>query len=96
MNFLQRLSQIKSALMKSLDKLFLESINITDIVTIKRCLCIYESLGKEREAEELFQKKVVAKKLHHVISEASLQSNPQGLKVHCRFSPFSLCFSQCT
>ncbi|XP_034252790.1 conserved oligomeric Golgi complex subunit 2 [Thrips palmi] len=76
----ERLSQIESALMKSLDKLFLESINVPDIVTIKRCLCVYESLGKEREAEELFQKKVVAKELHHVISEASLQSNPQGLK----------------
>lgn len=76
----ERLSQIKSALMESLDKLFLESINTSDNVTIKRCLCVYESLGKEREAEDLFRKKVVAKEMHRVISESSLQSNPQGLK----------------
>lgn len=69
--------------MESLASLFLKSINNPDSGTMKRCLCIYESLGKERKAEELFQKQVVAKELHHVISEASLQSNPEGLKVKC-------------
>ncbi|KAJ1531725.1 hypothetical protein ONE63_000391 [Megalurothrips usitatus] len=78
--FKERLLLIKSVLMKSLDKLFLDSINNSDITTIKRCLCIYESLNMEREAEELFRKQVVAKELHQVISEVSLQSNPEGLK----------------
>lgn len=67
--------------MKSLDELFLLSINKPENATMKRCLYVYESLGKEREAEGLFQKQVVAKNLHQVISEASLQSNPEGLKV---------------
>ncbi|XP_026279723.2 conserved oligomeric Golgi complex subunit 2 [Frankliniella occidentalis] len=76
----ERLSLIKSVLMKGLDKLFLQSIQKSDVTTIKRSLCVYESLGKEREAEDLFRKQVVAKGLHHVISETSLQSNPTGLK----------------
>ena len=82
--YFQRLSQIESVLMESLANLFLKNINNPDPSTMKRCLCIYESLGKEREAEELFQKQVVAKELHHVISEASLRSNPDGLKVDYR------------
>ncbi|KAK3923073.1 Conserved oligomeric Golgi complex subunit 2 [Frankliniella fusca] len=75
-----RLSLIKSVLMRGLDKLFLRSLHKSDFTTIKRSLCVYESLGKEREAEELFRKQVVAKELHDVISETSLQSNPSGLK----------------
>lgn len=79
--YFQRLTLIKSVLMRSLDRLFLRSISNSDISVMKRCLCIYESLGKEREAEELFRKQVVAKELHGVISEASVQSHLEGLKV---------------
>lgn len=79
--YFQRLILIKSVLMRSLDKLFLQSISNTDVDVMDRCLCIYESLGKEREAEELFRKQVVARALHSVISEASVQSHLEGLKV---------------
>ena len=77
-----RLKLIGDRLQQAMERQLLEAIlsGNEKQESLRRCLRIYATVDRVSEAEELVRRKVIAPYLEEVISEKSLNSDPQGLK----------------
>lgn len=71
--------EIKLLLLDKVKQCFLQSTENADKKSIKQCLKIYLMLNEVQTAEQTFRQSVVVPKMSQLISEPSLQNNPQGL-----------------
>lgn len=71
---------LHSVLLTRIEEHFLAVLASKENEKLERCLRIFCILDECKVAEDIFKKKVVAPYMHPIISEASLQNNPQGLK----------------
>ncbi|KAJ8865695.1 hypothetical protein PR048_033215 [Dryococelus australis] len=76
----QQAELISSRLLSNLNAMFLDGVRQHDAGSISQCLRIYLALGQAKAAEELFRREVVSPAMQDVISEISLQSDPNGLR----------------
>lgn len=74
------MSEMDERLKASLSALLVAYITQKESASLIRCLRIFVSLDKVMDAEEVVRKKIVAPAVENIISEYSLQNDPQGLK----------------
>lgn len=72
-------NELERRLLESLRTIFLSSLQERNIKAIERSLKLYQLLNKSTSAEEVFKQDVVVPVMSKLISETSLQNNPQGL-----------------
>ena len=77
-----RLKLIGDRLQQAMERQLLEAILSGEekLESLRRCLRVYATVDRVVDAEELVRRKVIAPYLEEVISEKSLNSDPQGLK----------------
>lgn len=71
---------LHSVLLRRIEEYFLKVLDEKESEQLERCLRIFCILDECTIAEDIFRKKVVAPYMHPIISETSLQNNPQGLQ----------------
>lgn len=78
-NGLDQFDKVHDKLLAKIETHFLKVLEDKKIDQLERCLRVYCTLGEYHAAEEIFRKKVVGLYMHPIISEVTLQNQPQGL-----------------
>ncbi|ELU10240.1 hypothetical protein CAPTEDRAFT_184924 [Capitella teleta] len=75
-----RIANITSTLQFSLEGLFLQGLETSNMPILRQCLRTYATIDKMRNAENLFRKHVVAPFMEEIINEPFIRTHPQGLR----------------
>ncbi|XP_043272378.1 conserved oligomeric Golgi complex subunit 2 [Venturia canescens] len=75
----KKCEELDNRLMESLSELLITCVNKRETEQLKRCLQIYVTLDKIKEAEILARIRIVGPALESIIMEKNLQNEPSGL-----------------
>ncbi|XP_014225281.1 conserved oligomeric Golgi complex subunit 2 [Trichogramma pretiosum] len=79
-DYISKMSDLDEQLKHSLSLLLVSYVKHKDILLLERCLRIYISLDKVKDAEEVVRKKIVVPAVENIISDHTFQNDPAGLK----------------